>query len=221
MHMPMCTGYHLNRLNKSVTVVYHENGRRCSILSECCSKKNKPCCCIKHIASRDPSPKRHIIYLNTDPNTTGVFSWWHSLTLNPQPNTIKLQQLQMPRHRIHHTLGSQNPQHRATPTSNLRPSSIRNHPGAKSQTNRLSLHLLHLLLRLDLQRDLRLTLRFPSSQDAAVGRVRREVFVACECSVGALGGDFTCNIRTISMRFTKNNSSKQQMIAREHNIVKN
>ena len=50
-----------------------------------------------------------------------------------------LQQLQMSRNAIHHTLGSQNPQHRATSTGDLSPSGILDHPRAKSETDGLRL----------------------------------------------------------------------------------
>ena len=101
----------------------------------------------------------------------------------------------MPRHPINHTLRTQNPQHRTTPTRNLSPSSILDNTRAKTQTDRLRLEKLQVLFGFGLQGDFGLSFAFPAAQDRGVGGVREEVFVAGEGCVGGLGGDFACSIK--------------------------
>lgn len=108
----------------------------------------------------------------------------------------------MTRHPIHNALGSQDPQHRPAPTGDLRPPGIRYHARAEAQTDGLRIQHLHLLLGLDLQRDLGLALRLPATEQRRVGRVRREVLVARQGGVGALGGDFACGFTQKSHRIS-------------------
>jgi hypothetical protein len=101
-----------------------------------------------------------------------------------------LQQLQVSRHAVNHTLGAQDSQHGLAATCDLSAPSILDNARAKPKANSLSLHDQQLLLRLDLQCDLGLATALPSLEDRRVGRVFKEVFVASEGSVAALGGDF-------------------------------
>lgn len=103
---------------------------------------------------------------------------------------VRLQQLQVSRHAVDHTLRSQNSKHRPASTGDLCPARIGDDPGAETQADSLCLQGLHFLLRLGLERNLSLSLRFPAAQHRRVRRVRSEVLVAGEGGVGALSGDF-------------------------------
>jgi hypothetical protein len=105
------------------------------------------------------------------------YAYIHCTQSNANPS-IDLQQLQLPRNSINNALRAQNSQHRPTPTRNLRPPSIMDHPRTKPKAHRLRLQERQLVLRLDLQRDLGLALAFPAAEDGRVRRVREEVFVA-------------------------------------------
>lgn len=97
----------------------------------------------------------------------------------------------MARHAVDNSLRSQNTQHRPAATGNLSPSRILNDARAKPKTHRLSLQQQQLVLRLDLQCNLRLAIALPPAQDGRVRRVSVVVFVAREGGMGGLGGDFT------------------------------
>lgn len=116
----------------------------------------------------------------------------------------------MSRNTINNTPGSQNTQHSATPTSNLRAPSILDNARAESQTHSLRLEQQQLILRLDLQRDLSLATTLPAAQDGRLGLVGDEVFVAGEGSVGSLGGDFTCRAKATRKKSVKFSSFKFQ-----------
>lgn len=97
----------------------------------------------------------------------------------------------MSRNTINHTLRPQHPKNSPAPARDLGPSSVGDHLRAETQADRLRLQQLHLLFGLCLERDLGLPLSFPAAEHAGGGGVSREVLVAGEGCVGALGGDFT------------------------------
>lgn len=98
----------------------------------------------------------------------------------------------MPSHTIHHALRPQDPQHRPAPARDLRAPGVLDDAGAEPQGQRLRLQQQHLLLGLDLQRDLGLAAALPAAEDGRVGGLGQVVFVAGEGGVGALCGDFAC-----------------------------
>lgn len=101
-----------------------------------------------------------------------------------------LQQLQMPRHAIDHTLRSQYSQNRPATTGNLRAACILNDASAESQTERLRLEKQYILFRLHLQSNLCLATALPTTEDGGIGRIGKIIFVASESGMAALRGDF-------------------------------
>lgn len=122
----------------------------------------------------------------------------------PFPFTT-LQKLQMPRNLINKTLRARpNPQHRQAPRVNLRPPRIGNDLSRDPQAPRNPHQLHHLVLALDLHRNLLLPAPLPPPEEPRLGRVRgplrraREVLVAGEGCVGGLRGDLACWRRAVS-----------------------
>lgn len=107
----------------------------------------------------------------------------------------------MSRNAVNHALRSQHPKNSPAPAGDLSPSSVGDHLRAEAQADRLRLQQLHFLLGLCLKRDLGLSLSFPAAEHAGVGCVRREVLVAGESRVGALGGNFTYGCRVSDFSF--------------------
>lgn len=117
------------------------------------------------------------------------------ISLNPQTiiNHPSLQQSQPPRNPINHTPRPRpHPKHRRTPTRHLRPPRIPYNPRAQPHPHRLRPQLLQLLFGWHLHGDFRLPGRLPPTQQRGRGRVGKQVFVAGEGRVGALGGGFAC-----------------------------